>query len=300
MIVRTTDLKHIVPFVKDTALCLGFFDGVHLGHQSLIKAAKNTLMDVALLTFDRSPKNNPLLITSFQERTRLLKDLGVKILIVVSFSDEVKDSSAETFIDFLNRLNVKKVVCGMDFRFGKKALGNATLLKRGQFNGFETIIVDDVLEQGVKISSSKIINLLQNGELETANKQLGRTFSVNGTVKKGNQIGRKLGFPTANIKLDSNYVLPINGVYITAITIKKRRFYSISSLGYHPTISPVDTPVLEVHIIDFKRVIYRQKVKVEFLKYLRPEAKFDTVEQLIDKMNEDLLIARGYKDQLGF
>lgn len=289
MKVVITNLLDVKPFERDTVLCLGFFDGVHRGHQTLIEAAKATRLELAVLTFDRSPKaalGSPLLST-VEDRLALFKTMGVVTTLLVIFDETVKSLSAEKFIETLNRLNVKKVFCGPDFRFGHKAQGDSKMLKFGLGRNFATTIVDEVEEDHAKISSSRIIKHLHYGNINAANKMLGRPYSIKGSVVKGKGNGRKFGYPTANLALAANYVLPLNGVYATAIIVRGQRYYSMTSVGYHPTIAPVEKPIVEVHIFDFKKNIYKQDVIVEFFQFMRPEITFATVDQLIAKMRED-------------
>jgi riboflavin kinase/FMN adenylyltransferase len=284
-----TNLIDLKPFERDTALCLGFFDGVHRGHRALIETAKASGLDLAVLTFDRSPKAaiGSALLSTVEDRLAIFKSMGVTTTLLVIFDETVKSLSAEKFIETLNRLNVKKVFCGPDFRFGHKAMGDSKMLKYGLGRHFITTIVDEVEEDHAKISSSRIVKHLQYGNINAANKMLGRPYSIKGSVVKGKGNGRKLGYPTANLSLSANYVLPLNGVYATAITIQGQRFYSMASVGYHPTIAPVEKPLVEVHIFDFKKNIYKQDVNVEFLQFMRPEITFATIGELVVKMRED-------------
>jgi riboflavin kinase/FMN adenylyltransferase len=295
-----TNLVDVKRFDKDTALCLGFFDGVHRGHRSLIEAAKATGLEVAVLTFDRSPKAKleaPLL-TTVEDRLHLFEQLGVTTTLLVIFEDKVKSLSPEDFMASLNRLGVKKVFCGPDFHFGHKAAGDATLLKYGLGRNFVTTIVDEVLEDNQKIASSRIMKHLQYGNISISNRMLGRPYSIKGTVIKGKGNGKKLGYPTANLALSANYVLPLNGVYATIATIGEKRYYSMTSVGYHPTIDPVARPLVEVHIFDFKQKIYKSTLKVEFLQFLRPEITFKSVDDLVSKMRDDETTIRGLKHTL--
>jgi len=284
-----TNLIDVKPFERDMALCLGFFDGVHRGHQALIEAAKQSGLPIAVLTFDRSPKarmGTPLL-TTVADRLAIFASLGVEVTLLVVFDDNVKSLAPEAFIETLNKLRVKKVFCGPDFKFGFKAKGDATLLKYGLGRDFITTIVDEVNEEGTKISSSRIIKHLQYGNVKVSNRMLGRPYSIKGTVIKGHGNGRKFGFPTANLALAANYVLPLNGVYASAITVGGKRYYSMTSVGYHPTVNPLDKPIVEVHIFDFKRRIYKKTVTLEFLQFMRPEITFEDIKALIAKMRED-------------
>lgn len=295
-----TNFKNPKPFEKDTALCLGFFDGVHRGHVALIEAAKRSGLEVAVLTFDRSPKAKlgaPLL-TTVEDRLRIFEQLGVNSTLLVVFDDNVKSLSAEAFMETLNQLRVKKVFCGPDFRFGHLASGDATLLKFGLGRQFVTTIVPEVDEGTSKISSSRIVKHLQYGNISAANRMLGYPYTIHGTVTKGRGNGKKLGFPTANLALTANYVLPLNGVYATKVTLDNQMYYAMASVGLHPTIDPVSEPLVEVHIFDFNKKIYRRKISVSFLQFMRAEMRFDTVAALIDQMKQDEVNVKSLKSQL--
>ncbi len=297
MKVVITNLINVKPFEKDTALCLGFFDGVHRGHQALIEAAKATKLDVAVLTFDRSPKakvNTPLL-TTVQDRMDLFEQQGVAITLLVIFDDVVKELTAEQFIESLNRLHVKKVFCGPDFRFGYKASGDASMLKFGLGRNFQTTIVEEVLEGEQKIATSRIIKHLQYGNVAVSARMLGRPYAVRGTVIKGRGNGRRFGYPTANLALSANYALPLNGVYATATILDGKRYYSMTNVGRNPTINPLEVPIVETHLFDFNRKIYKKTLIVEFLQFMRPEIKFSTPEELIGRMQQDEKDVRAIK-----
>jgi riboflavin kinase/FMN adenylyltransferase len=292
-----TNLINVKPFEKDTALCLGFFDGVHRGHQALIEAAKATKLEVAVLTFDRSPKakvNTPLL-TTVEDRMDLFEKMGVTVTLLVIFDDVVKELTAEQFIESLNRLRVKKVFCGPDFRFGHKAAGDATMLKFGIGRNFQTTIVEEVLEGEQKIASSRIVKHLQYGNVAVSARMLGRPYAVRGIVIKGRGNGRRFGYPTANLALTANYALPLNGVYATAVVLDGKRYYSMTNVGRNPTINPLTTPIVEAHIFDFNRKIYKKTLTVEFLQFMRPEIKFSSPEELISRMKQDEVDVRAIK-----
>jgi riboflavin kinase/FMN adenylyltransferase len=295
-----TNLINVKPFERDTVLCLGFFDGVHRGHQALIEAAKATKLDVAVLTFDRSPKtrvNTPLL-TTIQDRMDIFEKMGVAVTLLVIFDEVVKELTAEQFIDSLNRLKVKRVFCGPDFHFGFKASGDATMLKFGIGRDFQTTIVEEVLEGGQKIATSRIIKHLQYGNVAVSARMLGRPYAVRGTVIKGRGNGRRFGYPTANLALTANYALPLNGVYATAVVLDGKRYYSMTNVGYNPTISPLEMPIVETHIFDFNRKIYKKPLIVEFLQFMRPEIKFSSPEELIARMQQDEKDVRAIKGGL--
>jgi len=298
--VTITNFVNIQPFASDTALCLGFFDGVHRGHQALIEEAKKSRLRVAVLTFDRSPKAalGSSLLTTVEDRLAVFESLGVSETLLVVFDDNVKSMSAEQFIDALNKLKVKKVFCGPDFRFGHKAKGDAAMLKYGLGRDFVTTIVPEVLEDEAKISSSRIIKHLQYGNIKAVTRMLGRPYVIKGTIAKGKGNGKKLGYPTANLALTASYVLPLNGVYAVSVLLEGISYYGMASVGYHPTIDPVEKPLVEVHILDFSKKIYGKHISVSFLQFMRPEQTFKTIEELISRMRIDEKEIRELKSKL--
>lgn len=300
MKVTITNLIDIQPFNADTALCLGFFDGVHRGHQTLIENARKSGLRVAVLTFDRSPKatlGSPLL-TTVEDRLAIFEKLGVSETLLVVFDETVKSLAPEQFIETLNHLKVKKVFCGPDFRFGYKAKGDATMLKYGIGRDFATTIVPEVMEDNAKIASSRIVKHLQYGNINAVTRMLGRPYAVKGTVAKGQGNGQKLGYPTANLAMSAAYVLPLNGVYAVSALLDGKSYYGMASVGYHPTIAPLDKPIVEVHIFDFAKKIYKKPLTVSFLQFMRPELTFKTVPELIAKMKEDEQAVRALKATL--
>jgi riboflavin kinase/FMN adenylyltransferase len=286
-----TDKTVIDERLKKAALCLGFFDGVHLGHQSLIKKAVKENGRVGVVTFDGSVKsilgkrNGNGLITSVEDRRQLLSDLGVSYLFVIPFNEKVMNMTPEEFIGkVLSPLQPSRIYIGSDFRFGKNAAGDEKLLKKF----FNISVVPFVLdENGQKISASAIIKYLEEGKIEEANASLGRFYSISGEIVHGLENGKVLGFPTANLKPDEAYVIPARGVYATYIFLDGKRYLSMTDIGFHPTIDKLKHISIETNIFDFTGNIYSEKAKLEFLSYIRPEMKFDGVDGLIEQLKKD-------------
>ena len=307
---------------KKIAIAIGNFDGVHKGHVRLLEAAKVKALEndlaFGVVTFDPHPRdffnfnNSSFKLLDRQEKEYQLAKIGVEYLIIIEFSEALKNCTSNEFLsDILyQQLNVVKMFAGANFRFGKNREGTIQNSKEfSQAIGLEIITVD--LEQTKSldgkdktvISSQSIRGLISNGELETANTLLGRNWCVTGIVKKGKQQGRELGFPTAN--LDMGYFLkPPFGVYVTKLKIIDHKtnktindwLPSISNIGKRPTVSGDDINI-ETHVIDFENHgvdinLYDKRIKVELLKFLRPEIKFSSLFELKKQIGIDTLKAK--------
>lgn len=287
MQVWETDLRSPLQLHNQLTICLGFFDGLHLGHQALIQTGIALKNPVAVLTFDRNPKPGRVAqnLTPLSRKKTMLETMGVSYLIVVKFLEEVKSLTANAFLDFLFAIGGKHLVCGPDFRFGKDAQGDVqTIQNDGRFT---LHLVPPRMYENQKISTSAIVSMLAAGQLESMQQLLGRPYVVEGIVGKGLGEGRKMGYPTANIVLDAPYYLPKNGVYITLIKIDGQTYYSLASLGFHPTVANLSSPTLEVFVLNYQANLYEKHVEVAFLHYLRPEQKFPSKDALIQQMDLD-------------
>ena len=309
---------------KKIAIAIGNFDGVHKGHVRLLEAAKvkahENDLAFGVVTFDPHPRdffnfnNSSFKLLDRQEKEYQLAKIGVEYLIIIEFSEALKNCTSNEFLsDILyQQLNVVKMFAGANFRFGKNREGTIQNSKEfSQAIGLEIIPVDleqtkslDGKEEAV-ISSQSIRGLISNGELETANTLLGRNWCVTGIVKKGKQQGRELGFPTAN--LDMGYFLkPPFGVYVTKLKIIDHKtnktindwLPSISNIGKRPTVSGDDINI-ETHVIDFQNHgvdinLYNKRIKVELLKFLRPEIKFSSLLELKKQIGIDTQKAKKF------
>lgn len=282
-----TDLSFTPRLAPSLTICLGYFDGVHLGHQALIAKAKQLGKPTALLTFDRNPKPGRAnqSITPVHLKKQLLASLGIDHLILVQFSEVVKAMSPQAFMDFLAAIGGSDLVCGPDFTFGQDARGHVdTLIRDGRF---KVHVQPHLMVNGEKIATSMIVQYLDKAKVDLIPQYLGRYYRVEGLVGKGLGEGRKMGYPTANIVLDAPYYLPKNGVYITLIKIDGHTYYSLASLGFHPTVANLDHPTLEVFVLNYDANLYEKNVEVAFLFYLRPEQKFPSKDALIQQMDLD-------------
>ncbi len=287
MQVWETDLTSKPFSIPNLTICLGYFDGVHLGHQSLIKKGLSLGKPLAVLTFDRNPKpgRESQSLTPLKTKKNLLEKLKVDYLILVQFNEQVKRLSPQGFLDFLFSLGANNLVCGPDFSFGAEGKGNVDTIQKD--SRFKLHLVPNLTMNGKKISTRDIVAYLDAGQLDVMTSLLGRPYIVEGIVGKGLGEGRKMGYPTANIVLDSPYYLPKNGVYITLIKIDQHTYYSLASLGFHPTVANLNHPTLEVFVLNFQANLYEKHVEVAFLHYLRPEQKFPSKEALIRQMDQD-------------
>ena len=273
------------------SLCLGYFDGVHLGHQSLIKVAREKAKyQLGLLTFSKpistfvdNGKNKEVL-TSLDDRFKIINRFGVDYYFVLQIDKHFTELSDLDFIKILEKMNVKEVFVGQDFRYGKKAFGTIETLKKH----FDVHVVDIENVNDEKISSSKISNLLLDGHIEEANDLLGHNYSIVGSLVSGTHIGTKLGFPTLNLKLSDNYVLPKFGVYKTICYVDNVPHVSITNIGVKPTIGSDFKPGVEVHLKDCKEEVHGDVISVEFLKFIRPEKKFSSLEELKAQISKDI------------
>jgi riboflavin kinase/FMN adenylyltransferase len=286
---------------------IGTFDGVHFGHQQIIKKlvneAKKERGKSVLLTFFPHPrmvlqKDSSLeLINTIDERSELLEKTGLDYLIIHPFSKEFSRLSALSFVRdvLVNQLNTSRLIIGYDHHFGKNREGNIEQLS--EYSELYNFSVEEIPAQDideVSISSTKIRKALANGHLKTANNYLGYNFMLTGTVVNGKQLGGKIGFPTANIDIKETYkLIPKTGVYVVKSEINKKVIFGMMNIGNRPTINGKHQTI-EVHFFDFNQNVYHQKITIETLYFLREEQKFDSVKILIHQLKKDEKIARTY------
>ena len=294
----------------DTVLTVGTFDGVHLGHQKLLrrlseKASARGLVS-AVVTFRNHPRNflrpqEPVrYITTLEERIALLKGLGLEVVVAVDFTEELSQLRAAEFVGLLCRyLKMKGIVVGPDFALGHKREGNVAELERlGSGMGFWVETVDAALAGDRAVKSSTVRTALARGDVEEAGGLLGRRYALSGAVVEGERRGRLLGFPTANLKLQACMVLPTDGIYATWALAAGRRYQSATCVGVRPTFGGSERTV-EAHIMDFDGDLYGERLTLEFAGRLRDEQAFPTVEALVDQMRDDVVRARALLSQEG-
>lgn len=286
---------------RGTAVALGMFDGVHVGHRQLIEkllaVAKAHGWCTAVFTFTNHPRSMfggaPPLLSTSQERREAMLAAGVEIVDMVPFDGKMAETAPEAFIEMLReRYCLKAVIAGYNYTFGHRGMGNADLLKRiGAEKGFETLIIEPVIAQGAEVSSSRIRKLLQEGDMETAAKLLGRPYKLAGTVVGNRQIGTQMGFPTANIHPNSEKLLPRRGVYVTKANVDGICHAAVTNVGINPTVNGKAMSV-ETHLLDFSGDLYGKEMEVEFIEFIRGETRFESKEALAQQIAKDAKHAR--------
>lgn len=301
------DYRKLYQFEEELAACIGYFDGLHLGHQKLVEKtlalAKHNNLKSALITFEPDPWTvlNPdkkvRHLTPMKEKIRLVADLGLDYLVIVKFNKEVMGLSPQTFVEsILVNLKVRHLVCGEDFKFGYKGQGNVAYLKEHAHHFFDTHSVPIETMHGIKLGTTQIIQAILRGEMPFAAEMLGRSYKITGYVKQGNRAGTKIGFPTANLKVIDEYVIPKEGVYAGYATVLGKRYRSVVNIGYNPTFNHSERLSIESYILDFNEMIYGELVHQSFDYYLREEIKFDTIDDLVEQMHDDVKKARDLLD----
>ncbi|WBW50682.1 bifunctional riboflavin kinase/FAD synthetase [Peptoniphilus equinus] len=290
-------------FSTPCVIALGNFDGVHRAHQALLREvihlAEQLDVDSAILAFKNHTKtllthSNQRLITSNTMKYQLLESIGISRCYELVFSRAVMALEPEAFVKslLLERLNVKGIVVGYDYRFGNKAKGNVELLKRlTAVYDFQLYVVDEILEGEEAISSTRIRSLIESGNIQEANALLGYEFTIDGTVIHGKHLGTVMGMPTANIEPIVNYVLPKFGVYTSWLKIDGRMYPAATNIGKNPSIENEGFRI-EAHILDFNGDIYGKTVQLILHSYLRPEMKFDNLIALFEQMHHDVATTR--------
>ena len=278
---------------EQISLCLGFFDGVHLGHQKIINEAKKLGNKVGVLSFSNSVYNHLNktceLVTPSLFKEKILKDMGVDYYFEIEMSKNLINCSKTKFIKNLKLLNPKVCLCGTDYTFGKGRAGTIVDLQKN----FEIKIVDFVDFEGEKIGTRRIFKAIKSGDMFLAKEMLGRNYLVSGKVIEGLHNGAKLGFPTANIEL-KDFVLPREGVYFGYAIIDDKKYPSFASFGTHPTIDKLDCPILEVHIFDFNKDLYDEDIGFEFIQFTRENHHFYSEFDLIEQLNSDKKDAKEF------
>lgn len=279
------DLDKIVP---NTNLVLGLFDGVHIGHYQLISASRYMSKGLlSLITFDRSLKSNDQeILLSLKDKIDVFTKIGVDNIYIFKCSNEFKEMSYRKFMsDVLERFKPNKIFCGPDFKFGYRAQGDIYSLK----SYFNNVIVLNYVNNydGTKISSSIIKKYIRNGNIEDANRFLGYNYYVKGIVIKGKQIGHELGYPTINLKLTDNYVMPSDGVYISKVIFNNKAYPSMTNVGDNPTICDSKKVSIETYILNFDEDLYNEEVSIVFYKRLRDEIKFNNLDELKEELSKN-------------
>lgn len=288
---------------EESVIALGNFDGVHRGHIELIKKAienaKKLNIKSSLLLFNEHTDNlikvgKKDIITTNKTKFEILENLGVDIIYLINFTKKFMSYSPIKFLDdFLAKnLKIKGVVVGYDYTYGYKKSGNIEFLRENK-SLFETVeIIEQISYKGEKISSSLIRKLIEDGNIKDANFLLSRPYKLIGKIIHAKGLGKKMGYPTANLRLIDNFVIPKFGVYDTDIIIKGKKYKASTNIGTNPTVEH-DGIKIEAHILDFYEDIYGEIVELELLDFVRPELKFNSVEELFEQIAKDVLVTRN-------
>lgn len=296
---------------KKTILTLGTFDGVHIGHQkileNLIDNTVNEKYESLVLTFFPHPrmvlqeKLEIKLLNTIEEKIHLLEAIGIQNLVIHPFDAIFSQLTAEEFVQtvLVNQFDIHKIIIGHDHRFGRNRTANIDdLIGFGKKYGFEVEQISVQEINDLSVSSTKIRNAISEGNMPLANEYLGYDYFLSGTVFKGKQLGRTIGFPTANLKIKEDYkLIPLNGVYVVKSIINQKPIFGMMNIGFNPTVSGEKLSI-EIHFFDFDVNLYDHKITVSILKYLRPEQKFDSVDLLTEQLEKDKSTAITYLHQL--
>lgn len=289
---------------RESLLAIGVFDGVHVGHRHLIEEltdkASSTGKLAGVVTFRTHPAeflnsySNIQYLTSLGQRIKLLEDIGVDFVVPVVFDQEFSELRAKDFIVLLQRqLKMTGIVIGEDFAMGHKREGDTkTLVNMGKHMGFSVDVVDLLANSDSLITSTVIRKMIGMGKVEEASMFLGRNFVLEGKVVRGAGRGSGLGFPTANIETEKKMLLPGDGIYATWVDFDNKRYMASTSIGTRPTFDETERTI-EAHLLDFSTDIYGQLIRLEFIKLLRDEEKYDTVDELLVQIAKDVEITRS-------
>jgi riboflavin kinase/FMN adenylyltransferase len=290
--------------LKNSVVSIGMFDGVHLGHASVINRviaiAKEKNIKSIIITFSNSPvsyfskDNIDLQITTSKEKIELFRKTQLDYLFVIEFNDYIANLIPSTFMNdiLISLFKVSYMVFGYDNHFGKNREGTFKYITEN-FKDIKAELIIASKKDRITISSTRIKEEIVNGYIINANKLLGHPYNISGKVVKGMQLGRKLGFPTANITYDNNEkILPKNGVYYTVTIIKEKKYISITNIGIKPSVQESNCISIETHILDFNQSIYGQNITIVFIDRIRNEIKFNHINDLIDQITKDVSTVR--------
>jgi riboflavin kinase / FMN adenylyltransferase len=292
---------------KKTILTLGTFDGVHIGHKKILERitqnTENGKYESLVLTFFPHPrmvlqeKSEIKLLNTISEKTKLLEQTGIENLVIHPFNESFSRLTAEEFVHtiLVDQFHIHKIIIGHDHRFGRNRTANIDdLIAFGEEYGFEVEQISAQEIQDVSVSSTKIRKALDEGNVALANDYLGYSYFLTGEVVKGKQLGRTIGFPTANINIEEDYKkIPKNGVYVVKTFINEKEVFGMMNIGFNPTVNG-EKKTIEVNLFDFDADIYGHKIEVSLLEYLREEQKFGSVELLKEQLNQDQKTAMAF------
>ncbi|QBZ97323.1 bifunctional riboflavin kinase/FAD synthetase [Flavobacterium sangjuense] len=297
--------------VKPTIVTIGTFDGVHLGHKKILAQITQSAHDLncesLVLTFFPHPRmvlqegTEMKQLNTLNEKIELLDNLGIDNLVVHPFDKEFSRLTAEEFVKevLVDVFKIKKIIIGHDHRFGRNRTANIDdLIGFGETYGFQVEQISAAEINEVSISSTKIRNALLEGNIELATTYLGYNYSLSGIISKGKQLGRTIGYPTANIKIEEDYkLIPLNGVYVAKSILNGETVFGMMNIGTRPTVDGT-TQTIEINLFDFKQDLYGQKITVSLLHRMRSEQKFETIDALKTQLGKDKVMAENYINQL--
>lgn len=289
---------------KTLALALGTFDGLHIGHRALIDQINlyNGIYKSAVYTFSNHPESYfnkdkaPFKIMTRDEKIKKFSDFSVDYLIMDEFNEKIASLEAEDFIEklLIDRYNIFKIVVGFDFRFGYQAKGDVALLKElSKKHKFHLKVVPPVSIGDEVVSSSNIRSLISSGDMERASILLGRNYNIEGKVVHGYKRGRRLGFPTANLEFDDEKLVPQYGIYITKVEVDNNYFWGLTNIGVNPTFN-TEGLFVETHLLDFDKEIYDSSINIQFIRRIREEIKFNSIEELKSQIYRDVEFAKNF------
>lgn len=299
-----------VDFADLTAVTIGMFDGLHIGHlkvlEGCIAVSKSKGLKTCVITFSNHPadhftgKRNELLMP-MQEKMKAFEDLGIDYLVLLPFNSYLVEMPATTFIQelILNKLNGKSVILGYDNHFGKNREGSISYIQSNYANKLEAVSIDVAKVDEIIVSSSQIKKYLSEGEVAKAKEMLGHHYEISGSVVHGNQNGRKIGFPTANMSLNAdNKFIPQLGVYLVQVEVQSGTYFGLTNMGYRPTLNKDEGIHIETHILGFDEDIYGQSISLRFIEKIRSEKRFDSFDDLKNQIAADLSWANLFLAQI--
>ena len=291
--------------LEPSVVALGTFDGVHIAHKAVIEKVVKTAQDKGLksvvYTFSNHPKElsdveTPKRLITPDQKISIIRKLGVDVLIILPFDTAQLNMPAETFLFdvVLDQVNAKHIIVGYDYRFGKNAKGCVNMLKQYQeSHGYELEVVEPIRKDGILVSSTLIRQHLLSGHVSSANELLGRKYDIRGKVIHGKHMGRKLGFPTVNLQTDYEMSVLRPGVYMTETIVDGKIYPSVTNVGFNPTFNQKNFNI-ETFILDFDKDLYGETLDVLFIRFIRKEIRFDSLDKLIEQIESDVKITKEY------
>lgn len=289
------------------SLAMGFFDGVHLGHQKVILKAKQKANEkkikLAVMTFDKhpsvqfqkKPERSIKYLTSMEKKISLMEGLGVDIFYILTLNNDLASLTPQDFVTkYMINLHAQVVVAGFDYTYGKKDIANMDTLSKYAHQQFEVVTVPELVSEDQKISSTRIRAAIDKGQINDVNRLLGYEYQTIGEVVHGEARGRELGFPTLNLEFNEHIRIPGPGIYVTRVQVSGVWYRGMASIGYNVTFGQDRELTVEINLFDFNEMIYGQQVTVEWLSYLRSEIKFDGIDGLISQLNQDKKMTNAY------